>query len=49
MLKQLKKESKKLGLKMNLSKTKVMTERNIRVELDGYEIEEIREFDTWYI
>ncbi|CAH1224416.1 unnamed protein product [Diabrotica balteata] len=44
MLKELKQESEKIGLKMNLNKTKVMTNQNITIDLDGSEIESVEEY-----
>lgn len=44
MLKQLKEESGKVGLKINLGKTKVLTDQNIKVEMDGSEIEKVNEY-----
>ncbi|XP_045465548.1 uncharacterized protein LOC123674648 [Harmonia axyridis] len=44
MLKELKRVSEQVGLKMNLSKTKVLTEEDIKVEMDGNEIEKASEY-----
>lgn len=44
MLKQLKEKSEKVGLKMNLSKTKVMTDRNIRFKIYENEVKKVNEY-----